>query len=206
MYCENYGLQVLPEHACCTRCGAAPTRQLLQFVGLVVLLLTIIGNTVVGWRLLPGLAATHHSNYLFGGWLWLDQQGAQYGWVPVAVGLLAWEFFVWWKIRRKKTAAKVKTWVSRKILTFVLAMGFAPILPWWLPAGQPSDKALATLARYPGLPCVLSWSALLVVSVVLVTKGETRDRLLGQGKVLLAVSLSALTVFLGLTLLGWSWT
>jgi hypothetical protein len=206
VYCENCGLQVFQEHPYCTRCGAAPTHQWLQFVGLLVLLLTIIGNSVVGWLLLPSLVATHRSSYLFRGWLWTDQKVAEYGWVPIAVGLLAWEFFVWRKIRRKKTAAKVKGWVSRKILTFVLAMGFAPILPWWLPAGQPSDKTLAALSRYPGLPCVVSWSAMVVVAVVLGFRGETRDRLLGRGKALLVVSLSALALFLGLTVFGWSRT
>jgi hypothetical protein len=113
---------------------------------------------------------------------------------------------VWRKIRRKKAVAKVKGWVSRKILTFVLAMGFAPILPWWLPAGQPSDRTLAALSRYPGLPCAVSWSALMIVAVVLGLKGETRDRLLGRGKVLLAVSLGVLALFTCLTLLGWSQT
>jgi hypothetical protein len=206
VYCENCGLQVFPEHPYCTRCGAAPTHQLLQLVGLAVLLLTIIGNSVVGWLMLPRLAATHNSSYFFRGWLWTDQKLAEYGWVPIAVGLLAWEFFVWRKIRRKKTAAQVKGWLSRKILTFVLAMGFAPILPWWLPAGQPPDKTLAAISRYPGLPCVVSWSAMVIVAVVLGFKGETRDRLLGRGKALLAVSLSALALFVALTVLGWSRT
>jgi hypothetical protein len=183
-----------------------PSQQLLQLVGLAILFLVIVGNSVAGWFLLPRLAVTHRSNHLFGAWLWADQETAQYGWVPMAVGLLAWEFFVWRKIRRKKTAAKVKGWVSRKILTFVLAMGFAPILPWWLPAGQPSDKTLAALSRYPGLPCAVSWSAMIVVAVVLGIKGETRDRLLGRGKALLVVSLSALTAFVALTLLAWSRT
>jgi len=101
---------------------------------------------------------------------------------------------------------KVKSWFSRKVLTFVLAAGFAPILPWWLPAGQPSDKTLAALARYPGLPCAVSWTAILIVAVVLCLKAETRDLLLGRGKVLTGVSLGMLTLFLALTLLGWSRT
>ena len=100
----------------------------------------------------------------------------------------------------------VRSHSLRKILTFVLAAGFAPILPWWIPVGQPSDKTLAALARYPGLPCAVSWSAILFVAVVLCLRAETRDLLLGRGKVLAGVSLGALAMFLTLTLWSWSLT
>jgi hypothetical protein len=118
--------------------------------------------------------------------------------------LLLWEFLVYRKIRKAKPVTKVKGWVSRKILTFVLAAGFAPILPWWIPASQPSDKMLAALARYPGLPSAISWGGVLLVAIVLCAKAETRDSLLGHGKVLSLISLGALALFLTLTLVGWS--
>jgi len=88
----------------------------------------------------------------------------------------------------------------------VLAAGFAPILPWWIPIGQPSEKTLAAMASYPGLPCAVSWSAILIVAVVLCAKAETRDLILGRGKVLSLVSLGCLAAFLALTLVGWSVT
>ena len=69
-----------------------------------------------------------------------------------------------------------------------------------------SLKTLAALAKYPGLPSVISWSAVLIVAAVLCIKAETRDRLLGQGKILAILSLSALALLLALTLLGWSHT
>lgn len=207
VYCENCGLQIFPERPRCTRCGKAPTQQFVQLIALAVLLLTIVGNSLTGWLLLPKLAASHPWHFLFRGWLWADREGAQYGWMPVAAALLAWEYFVWRKVRKKKaTAPKVKGWVSRKILTFVLAAGFAPILPWWIPVGQPPEKTLAAISRYPGLPCAVSWSAILIVAVVLCLKTETRDLLLGNGKVLSAISVSMLAIFLTLTLVGWSFT
>jgi hypothetical protein len=206
VYCENCGLQIFPEKQSCTRCGALPTQQFVQLSALAILLLTIIGNSVAGWMLLPKLAASHPRLFLFRAWLWSDQECAKYGWMPVAAALLVWEFFVWRKVRKRKAVPKLKGWFSRKVLTFVLAAGFAPILPWWLPVGQPSDKTLAALARYPGLPCAVSWTAILVVAVILCLKAETRDLLLGRGKVLTGVSLGMLTLFLVLTLLGWSWT
>lgn len=206
MYCENCGLQIFPEKQSCTRCGKVPTQQFVQLSALAILLLTIIANSVAGWMLLPRLAASHPRLFLFRAWLWSDQECAKYGWMPVAAGILAWEFFVWRKIRKRKIAPKIKGWFSRKVLTFVLAAGFAPIVPWWLPLGQPSDKTLAALAHYPGLPLIVSWSAILIVAVVLCVKAETRDLLLGRGKALTGVSLGMLTIFLALTLLGWSWT
>lgn len=206
MYCEYCGLKILPERPLCTRCGKVPTQQWVQLISLVILLLAIVGNSLAGWFLLPRLAATHSSAYFFRSWLWLDTESSLYGWMPLAAALLLWEFFVWRKIRKAKPVPKIKGWVSRKILTFVLAAGFAPILPWWVPASQPSEKTLAVLSQYPGLPCAISWSAILIVAAVLCIKAETRDNLLGRGKVLSVVSLSALAFVLALTLIGWSLT
>jgi hypothetical protein len=206
VYCEYCGLQILPQRPVCTRCGKTPTKQWMQFFGLLILLLAIIANSLAGWFVLPRLVAAHPSQFFFRAWFWLDLKSALYGWMPLAAGLLAWEFLVWRKIRKKKPMPAFKGWVSRKLLTFVLAAGFAPVLPWWIPAGQPSDKTLSALGRYPGLPSAISWTAVLVVAVILCIKSETRDRILGHGKILSLVSLSALAVLLTLTLLGWSLT
>jgi len=169
-----------------------------------VLLLAAIGNSVASLFLLPRLSALHPSLLFFRGWLWVDRESSLYGWMPLAAALLLWEFCVWRKIRKAKPVTKIKGWVSRKILAFVLAAGFAPILPWWIPANQPSDKTLAALSLYPGLPSAISWGGVLIVSVVLCLKAETRDSLLGRGRTLALVSLGTLTLFLALTLFGWS--
>jgi hypothetical protein len=207
MYCENCGLQIFPEKPRCTRCGRAPAQQLVQLLALTVLLITLIANACASWLLLPKLAASHPQQFLFRAWLWSDVKTAQYGWMPLAAGLLAWEWFVWRKVRKKRQMApKIKGWVSRKVLSFVLAAGFAPIVPWWIPIGQPSDKTLSALASYPGLPCAISWSAILIVAIVLCVKADTRDLVLGRGKALSIVSLGCLAAFLALTLFGWSFT
>ncbi|MGB7845904.1 MAG: hypothetical protein WBL63_09840 [Candidatus Acidiferrum sp.] len=176
----------------------------VQLVSLAVILLATIGNSVAGLVLLPKLVVLHPSVLFFRGWLWADRESWMYGWMPLATALLLWEFFVWRKVRKAKTVTKIKGWVSRKVLAFVLAAGFAPILPWWIPANQPSEKTLAALSQYPGLPCAISWGGVLIVAVVLCVKAETRDCLLGQGKTLSLVSLGALGLFLMLTLFGWS--
>lgn len=204
MYCEHCGLKILPERPVCTRCGRAPAHEWLQLISLAILLVAAIGNSVAGMFLLPKLAATHSSGLFFRGWLWIDRESSLYGWMPLAAALLVWEFLVWRKIRKAKPVTKIRGWVSRKLLAFVLAAGFAPILPWWIPANQPSEKTLAALSRYPSLPGAISWGAVLIVAVVLCVKAETRDRLLGRGKALSLVSLGALALFLMLTLFGWS--
>jgi hypothetical protein len=206
VYCENCGLQIFPEKQLCTRCGNVPTQQFVQLSALAILLVVIICNTLAAEMLLPKVVASHPQAKLFRAWLWSDHECAKYGWIPLAAALLLWEFLVWRKIRKKKIAPRIKSWFSRKVLTFVLAAGFAPILPWWLPAGQPSEKTMALLARYPGLPLAVSWGAILVVAVVLCLKAETRDLLLGRGRVLTGVSLGVLALFLALTLLGWAGT
>ncbi len=204
MYCEHCGLKILPERPVCTRCGRSPSHEWIQLLSLAILLLATIGNSVAGMFLLPKYSAAHPSGLLFRSWLWADRESSLYGWMPLAVTLLLWEFFVWRKIRKAKPVTKIKGWVSRKMLAFVLAAGFAPILPWWIPASQPSERTLAALSQYPGLPCAVSWGAVLLVAVVLCIKAETRNLLLGKGKALSLVSLGVLTLFLTLTLLGWS--
>ena len=204
VYCEHCGLKILPEKPVCTRCGQVPAHEWVQLISLAILFLAAIANSVAGLFLLPKLSTAHPSVLFFRGWLWVDQQSSLYGWVPLAAALLLWEFFVWRKIRKAKPVPKIKGWVSRKILAFVLAAGFAPFLPWWVPASQPSDKTLAAISHYPGLPNAISWGGVLLVAVVLCVKGETRDSLLGRGKTLSLVSLGAVTVLLMLTLYGWS--
>src|SRR5208337_4654170 len=128
VYCEHCGLKILPERPICTRCGKSPSQEWIQLTSLAVLLLAAIANSITGWLLLPKVVATHPTGFFFRGWLWADRATGLYGWMPLAAAMLAWEFHVWRKVRKAKPIAKARSWVNRKILTFVLAAGFAPIL------------------------------------------------------------------------------
>lgn len=168
-------------------------------MSLVILLVAVVCNGLVGIFLLPRYASAHHSRFIFRAWWWLDQNFSLYGWVVIAVALLAWDYFIW-----KEARPKIKGWVTRKLLTLSLATGIAPMIPWWVPAGQPPGQFLAFIGKYAGLPAVLAWSVVLVVSVLLCIDPESRDYLLGHGRILSVVSTGFLLLVLSMTILGWS--
>ena len=120
MYCEHCGLQIFPKLPVCTRCGETPTFQLFQLASLFTLFLAVLCNSLVAWLLLPRLSSGHYAAIYFRVWLWLSDQTAIYGWAPIAIGLLVWDYFV-----RRKTRQKIKGWLTRKLLSFVIVAGAA---------------------------------------------------------------------------------
>lgn len=201
MFCELCGQSFLPKQSVCSRCNTAATRHWFQMTSLVILLIAIFANALVCTFLLPRLIQGHHAHFLFRAWLWTDRTFALYGWALAAAALLAWDFFVW-----KAARPKVKGWFTRKLLTFSLAAGAAPLLPAWIPAGQPPKQFLAMIHRYPGVPSLLAWAVILVVVVLLCINSESRDYLLGHGKALSIVSLVLLLVVVTLAMVSWSIT
>ena len=199
MYCEHCGLQIFPKHPVCTRCGGTPTYELFQLASLITLLLVVLSNGLVAWLLLPRYSHVQHAGVYFRIWLWLTDNAAVYGWAPLALGILAWDYFV-----RRKARQKIKSWLTRKLLSFVLVAGVTPVLPWWVPAGQPPQNFMSLIHRYPGLPSGLAWLAISMVILALCVNAESRLALLGTGRVLSAVSVASLVILLTLTLVGWS--
>jgi hypothetical protein len=201
VFCERCGSNFLPKQSVCTRCHVAATRHWFQLMSLVTLLVAVLCNALIGQLLLPRLVAGGHSGFVFRAWLWFDYKAALYGWAPIALALLAWDYLVW-----EAAKPKVKGWFTRKLLTFSLAAGLAPMLPWWIPAGQPPKEFFAMIGKYPGVPPLLAWAVVLIVVVLLCTNAESRDYLLGHGKALSVVSAGLLFLFLTMTVVGWSLT
>ena len=201
MFCERCGSNFLPKQSVCARCRVAATRHWFQLMSLSTLLVAVLWNALVGFLLLPRLAEGGHSRFLFRAWLWFDYKAALYGWVPIACALLAWDYLVW-----KSAKPRIKGWFTRKLLTFSLAAGLAPMLPWWIPAGQPPGQFLAMIGKYPGVPALLAWGVVLVVLVLLSVNAESRDYLLGHGKALSVVCLCLLLMVLTMAVVGWSLT
>jgi hypothetical protein len=200
VFCDRCGLNFLPKQSVCTRCKRIPTRYWFQLMSLVTLLVAVSCNSLVAVLLLPRIAVHDHARFVRT-WLWVDQKAALYGWVPLAIGLLAWDYFVW-----KEARPKVKGWFTRKLLTLSLAASVAPMIPWWIPAGQPPGEFLSLIGKHPGLPLLLAWGVVLVVTVLLCIDPESRDYLLGHGRTLSLVSVGMLLLVLSLTVVGWSIT
>jgi hypothetical protein len=201
VFCERCGLAFEPKQSLCSRCKVAATRHWFQLMSLVTLVVATVCNAAVGLLLLPRLVQGRHPHALFRAWLWFDQKAALFGWIPLVLSLLAWDYLVW-----KASRPKLKGWLTRKLLTFSLAAAVAPMLPWWIPAGQPPGEFLALIGKYPGVPCLLAWGAVLLVTVLLCVNAESRDRLLGHGKALSVISLGLLLLVLTMSLVGWSVT
>jgi hypothetical protein len=170
-------------------------------MSLVTLLVAVLCNAMVGLLLLPRLIDGRHSRLVFRAWLWFDHNAALYGWVPLALGLLAWDLLVW-----KAARPRIKGWFTRKLLTVSLAAGLAPMLPWWIPAGQPPKQLLTMMAKYPGVPSLAAWAVVLLVIVLLCINSESRDYLLGHGKALSVISLGLLLLVVTMTVVSWSVT
>ena len=201
MYCDRCGQKFQAKQSVCSHCNVAATRHWFQLMSLVTLLAAVLCYTLVGLLVLPRLVETMHPRFVFRAWLWFDHKAALYGWAAIALGLLAWDFLVW-----KNEKPKVKGWFTRKLLTFSLAAGLAPMLPWWVPAGQPPREFLSMMDKYPGGLLLLAWGLVLVVVVLLCIHAETRDRLLGHGKALSLISVGLLLVVMSMTVVGWSLT
>ncbi|MGH9474227.1 MAG: hypothetical protein ACRD2H_08120 [Terriglobales bacterium] len=205
-YCERCGSELEPKSRGCTGCHAIPTRQWLQLVSLLMLLAALASNSAAALLVLPRLVHAHRAAALFRAWLWMDQKLAAFGWVPLIAGLLAWDFLVWRRAKLRGRGAKVKRWVTKKVLTFAAAAAITPLIPWWVPAGQPPSQFMALMGRFPALPATMAWAASAFALVLLCMHRPTRDSLLGHGKVLSAASLGVLFVVLAATMVGWSLT
>lgn len=199
MFCDRCGQQFLPKESACSRCRGIAPRYWLQFLSFVTIFVAVGCNTVVAWLLLPRFASGHHPRFVFRAWLWLDNKMALYGWIPLAMGLLTWDYLIW-----KHSRPKIRGWITRRLLTACLLAGVTPIIPWWVPAGQPPGQFLETINRHAGLPATIAWGAVLVATLLICVEPQSRDTLLGHGKTLSLVSSGILLLVLSLTILGWS--
>jgi hypothetical protein len=182
-------------------------------MSLVTLGIAAACNSLVACLLLPRLAAGHnrlaisHAGFAARAWLWTDLKASAYGWIPLALGLLAWDYFV----RQESHAVmseKIKGWLVRALLIVGFVTGAVPLVPQWL---RPPAAMLATRAKLPHLPMLTSvsgltwllpWGMVGLAAALLCINAETRDSLLGHGRVLSAVSLVTLVAVLMLTLLA----
>lgn len=199
MFCDRCGQQFLPKESVCTKCGVAPSRHWLQLAGLATLTVAIVWNSLLALLFLSRLANGDQVP-MFRTWLRLNDLVASYGWAALAMALLVWSFWA----RRGYTILR-REWVARVFLILLLLAGIAAAPLPWLPARL--GRVYLTLTHnYPGLAPTLAWAMIVSVVGLLCMSSETRDSLLGHGRVLTLVSLGLLVLILGLMTLGWSAT
>lgn len=190
-------MQFLPRQSLCSRCGVPPTRHWLQLVSLVTLTIAIACNSLVALFMLPRLVTGQQTPVLFRSWLWLNEKLSLYGWLVIAVAVLAWAY---WPHYGYEPEREVR--LARILLILLLVASIAALVLQWIPAG-PAAVVPATMQKNPGLASALAWGAVAVVVGVLCLNGDTRDRLLGDGRVLSLVGLGLLLLVLVLIPLGW---
>jgi hypothetical protein len=216
LFCENCGLQFLPVQSVCTRCGVTSTRHWYQLMSLVTLVIAATCNSVVACLVLPRVLAARphrlavpHEGFAMRAWLWTDMKAALYGWIPLALALLAWDYFV----RQDASAVmseKIKGWLVRGLLIVAWIPGVAPLVPHWL---RPPAAIMVTTAKLPRLPemgavsgftWLLPWVMVTLAAAILCINAQTRDSILGHGRILSGISLVVLVIVLMLTVVSFS--
>jgi hypothetical protein len=182
-------------------------------MSLVTLVVAAACNALVACFLLPRLIAGHahqlaamHAGFVVRAWFWTDLKASAYGWIPLGLGLLAWDYF----LRQESQTViseKIKDWVVRALLVVGFVAGAIPLVPRWL---RPPAALLATHAKLPRLPMLtavpeltwlLPWGLVGLAAGLLCLNAETRDALLGHGRILSAASVAILVLVLMMTLI-----
>ena len=191
--CEECG-RWTNEQSVCSGCRASPTRSWLQFVSLATLGVLTAYNYIFVLNFLPTRVP---SKYVAGAWLNVSEFAWLRGWIVLGVYLPAWAYY--W---RKKYGYSLEVGVR-------IGMGFVVILligaiarPIFPRMGWPWAERLRTsLDSHPELGIVVGWVVIGLALISICCNCESRGRLLGKGKGLALLTLTALCIILGLTLM-----
>lgn len=197
MFCERCGIQLIAQQSTCGRCEISPTRHWLQLTSLIALSVAVACNAVVTVYLLGQPGGSPQLTLLFRVWLWISEALSLYGWVLVAVALLTWAFWP-----RFGYTPEWEVHAARSLLILALLGGIVRlVLPWVTSESVAGFRIL--VSNHPRIVLLVAWSAVLLALGLLCRNPETRDELLGDGRILSIVSLSLLFVIVVLTLIGW---
>ena len=182
-------------------------------MSLITIVIAAAANAAVGVWVLPRLLAGHshrvefaHESFALRAWMWTDLKAALYGWIPLAIGLLAWDYF----LRHEPApvmSEKLKGWLVRCLLILAVGTGLAPLVPRWL---RPPAAVLVTAGKFPRVPALASvsgvawllpWTLVAAAAALLCINAQSRDSLMGHGRILGAISVAALTAVLIFVLL-----
>jgi len=198
LYCERCGLGFLPRQSICTRCHTSPTRHWLQLAGLATLAVALAYNAFAVLHLLPQFVARGQRTGLFRVWLRIAQALSLYGWIVVAVVLLAWSFYG--ALHGHKLEFEVRL---ARLLLIVLLVGSAARFLLPLLRAKWAVVAVGVIQNHTDLVRILPWGTVALALALINLNRETRDRLLGTGRALCLLGLGLLLLVMTFTLLGW---
>ncbi len=196
MFCDRCGMQMLAMQSTCG-CGAVATRHWLQFVSLLTLMLAGGTNFFITLYVLPRFFAGVEHSAVVSAWLWTSEILSVYGWVLIAVALLIWAF---WPHHGYTPETPVR--VAQGLLILALLVGIANTVFPMISAGWAAGVN-SFLSGYVGLILVLPWALVVLSLGGICVNAETRDFLLGTGKILSLVSLAVILTVITLSTLSW---
>jgi hypothetical protein len=193
LHCEECG-RWMNGQSTCSGCRASPTRLWFQFVSLGTLGVLTAYNYIF---VLNFLSRRVPREYVARMWLNVSEFAWLYGWIVLGVYLPAWAYY--W---RKKYGYSLEIGVRVGIGFVALLMIGAIARPMFPRMGSTWAEHLRTaLDSQPELGIVVGWAVVALAFVSICCNCESRDRLLGRGKGLALLTLTALCIILGLTLL-----
>jgi hypothetical protein len=130
----------------------------------------------------------------------LNEKISWYGWAPITLALLVWAY---WPRHAYEPEKEVRL---ARFLLILLALGGAAHLALPFIPGGSMGGVKSLLEAYPALAPTLAWIVVVLVVGILCLNAETRDALLGSGKVLSLTALGTLFVVLMVIWLAWSAT
>lgn len=193
LHCEECGQRINGE-SICSGCHASPTRVWLQFVSLGTLAVLTAYNYVFVLTFLRGHVPRTR---LASVWLNVSEFSWHYGWITLGLYLPVWAYY-----SRKKYGYPLENGI-RVAIAFVVILLMGTIARPMLSqvGGTWAEPLRTTLESRPELGIVVGWAVVALAFVSICCNCESRDRLLGRGKGLALLTLTALCIILGLTLL-----
>ena len=197
MFCDKCGLQMLAVQSTCG-CGAVATRHWLQFVSILTLLLAGVMNFFVIRSMMSTALGNASLPFLIRIWIGISEFLSIHGWLVLAVALLVWAF---WPHHGYTPEMPVR--IGQGLLILALLSGLTGVIFPFIGADW-AKGVNDFLAGNPGVIPTLNWSLVVLALGGICYNAETRDFLLGTGKILSMVSLGVLSLVIILSIATWA--
>lgn len=189
-------MQMLAMQSTCG-CGTVATRHWLQFVSVLTFLLAGGINMFITGFVLPRILAESEPSFLIRAWVGTSEILAVYGWIIIAVALLTWAF---WPHYGYTPEMPVR--VAQGLLILALLLGLAQVIFPLIPV-EGLAGINSFISNYSGLLSTANWALVVLALGGICYSAETRDFLMGDGKILSLIALGFLLLVVVLAGIGW---